>query len=143
MNVGGIIHGYTVTGVANGYVIGRSDTKPNPYVVWKIDHNSNGVCCGHYFNDCEEAEWDFCARAFEWFEDNVNIHIIEDGNETLAETRSVFEPPKETDKCYALDAIFAARAAIAEAAGYVEGMCREIELLKAERGYLNGNNSDD
>ncbi len=81
MKVGIIIQGYEINALANGYVLAKSPTAPNPYVVWQIDDDGAGVCCGHYFNDREEAEWDFCARAFEWFEDNVNIHMIEDDEE--------------------------------------------------------------
>lgn len=116
MNVGGIIHGYMVTGVANGYVIGRSDTKPNPYVVWQIDHNGNGVCCGHYFNDRDEAEWDFCVRAFEWFEDNVNIHMIEDGDDELTGRLKLIGED------------------IKKAAQLVDEMCAEVDKLKQNGG---------
>lgn len=123
MNVGGIIHGYTVTGVSNGYIIGRSDTKPNPYVVWKIDHDGKDVCCGHYFNDREEAEWDFCARAFEWFEDNMNVHMIEDSEQPL-EQRIIrgFKKIKE---------------GLAAAAQLVDEMCEIVNSLKSERRCLN------
>lgn len=72
------VQSYTIIAFTNGYAMGHSATASNSYVVWKVDDDGNGVSCGHYFNDREEAEWDFCARAFEWFEDNVNIHMIED-----------------------------------------------------------------
>lgn len=79
INIGTTIQDYAIIASANGYVMGKSYTAPSPYAVWQVDDDGEGVCCGHYFVDREEAEWDFCARAFEWFEDNVNIHMIEDG----------------------------------------------------------------
>ena len=53
--------------------MGKSPTAPIPYVVWRINNDDNGVCGGHFFVNREEAECDFCARAFEWFEDNIYI----------------------------------------------------------------------
>lgn len=88
MNIGIVIQGYAIIAIANGYAMGKSPTAPSPYAVWQVDDDQQGVCCGHYFVDREEAEWDFCARAFEWFEDNVNINIIEDGEE-ISETHFV------------------------------------------------------
>ena len=76
------VQSYTIIAVANGYVMGKSPTAPSPYAVWQVDDDGKGVCCGHYFVDREEAEWDFCARAFEWFEDNMYIHMIEDGKDS-------------------------------------------------------------
>lgn len=81
MNIGSVIQSYAITAMTGGYVMGESPRAPSPYVVWQVDDDGAGVCCGHYFNDREEAEWDFCARAFEWFEDNVNVHMIEDDEE--------------------------------------------------------------
>ena len=78
INIGTEIGGYKVTAAANGFALAESKTAPNPFVVWTVDDDGEGVCVGHYFNEREEAEWDFCARAFEWFEDNVNILMIED-----------------------------------------------------------------
>ncbi len=76
--IGFKVQSYIIIAAANGYAMGHSLTALSPYAVWQIDDDEKGFCCGHYFNDREEAEWDFCARAFEWFEDNVNIHMIED-----------------------------------------------------------------
>lgn len=78
INIGTEIGGYKVTAAANGFALAVSETAPNPFVVWTVDDDGEGVCVGHYFNEREEAEWDFCTRAFEWFEDNVNITITED-----------------------------------------------------------------
>lgn len=89
-------YSYIIIVAANGYVLRHSFSALNPYVVWKVDDNCEGVSCGHYFNDREEAEWDFCARAFEWFEDNVNI-LIEDGEES-SEAHSVFDTPTSKEQ---------------------------------------------
>lgn len=126
MNFGGIIHGYTVKGGANGYIIGRSPDNPNPYVVWKIGHND--VCCGHYFNNREEAERYFCARAFEWIKDNVNIHMIEDGNN---------QNPLEQTLIGGLKKI---KADLAAAAQIIDEMCAEVDRLRKERHNDNNNN---
>ncbi len=96
MKIGIIIQGYEINALANGYVLAKSPTAPSPYAVWQIDDDGKGVCCGQYFVDREEAEWAFCARAFEWFEDNMYIHMIED-KEEHSETHSVFEPMSEDD----------------------------------------------
>lgn len=76
-----VVQSYTIIAEANGFAMGKSSTAPSPYAVWLVDNNGKGVCSGHYFVDREEAEWDFCARAFEWFEDNMYIHMIENGEE--------------------------------------------------------------
>lgn len=118
INIGTEIGGYKVTAMANGYALAESKTAPNPFVVWTIDGDGEGVCVGHYFNERDEAEWDFCARAFEWFEDNVNIHMIED------------EAEKQVN---ILDGIKSAREAVAKAAQMVGEMCDELDKLKAEQ----------
>lgn len=126
MNIGSMIENYEIIAAANGYAMGRSPIAPNPcpYVVWQIDADGAGVCCGHYFNDREEAEWDFCARAFEWFEDNVNVHMIEDDRESAA------EQPLEQELIGGLRKI---RADIASAARIVDEMCAIADKLQAER----------
>ena len=78
---GDMIYGYTVLAVANGIVMAHSDTAPDPYVVWHLDADGCGVWGGKYQPNKEDAEWDFCAKAFAWFEDNVNINMIEDEDE--------------------------------------------------------------
>lgn len=123
-----VVQSYVIIAEANGYVMGKSPTAPSPYAVWQVDDDGEGVCCGHYFSDREEAEWDFCARAFEWFEDNVNIHMIEDdGNEQIE------------DKL--LDGLKKIRAEIAAAAQLVDKMSAEVDRLRKERH--NGNNNND
>mgnify|MGYP004577771409 CR=1 FL=1 len=73
-----IIQGYTVLMVANGMVLAHSETAPDPYVVWHTAENGDDVYDGKYLPNKEDAEWDFCTKAFPWFEDNAPINIIED-----------------------------------------------------------------
>lgn len=73
-----IIKSYTVLMVANGMVLAHSKTAPDPYVVWHIAENGNDVYDGKYLPNKEVAEWDFCMKAFPWFEDNAPITMIED-----------------------------------------------------------------
>lgn len=87
-------------------------------MVWTIDGDGEGVCVGHYFNDREEAEWDICARVFEWFEDNANIHMIEDETEKRA---------------IILNGAKSAREVIAKAAQMIDEMCGELDKLKTGR----------
>lgn len=115
ITIGTIIQSYTVIATANGFVMGRSPFAPSPYAVWKLDESGDGVSCGHYFVDREEAEWDFCARAFEWFEDNVYIHVIED------------KPPIEQDP---VDGLREIKADIVKAAQLVGELCAEVDKLK-------------
>ena len=73
-----IIQGYTVLMVANGMVLAHSKTAPDPYVVWHIAENGDDVYDGKYLPNKEDAEWDFCMKAFPWFEDNAPVTMIED-----------------------------------------------------------------
>lgn len=118
------IQSYVIIAEANGYVMGKSPTAPSPYAVWQVDDDGEGVCCGHYFVDREEAEWDFCARAFEWFEDNMYIHMIED-------------KPLTDDLIGGLKQI---RADLADAARLVDEMSAEVDRLRKERHNDNNNN---
>ena len=118
------IQSYVLIAEANGYVMGKSPTAPSPYAVWQVDDDGDGVCCGHYFVDREEAEWDFCARAFEWFEDNMYIHMIED-------------KPLTDDLIGGLKQI---RADLADAARLVDEMSAEVDRLRKERHNDNNNN---
>ncbi len=123
INIGTEIGGYRVTAMANGYALAVSEIAPNPFVVWTLDDDGEGVCEGHYFNEREDAEWDFYARAFEWFEDNVNITFTE-----------VTAAPEENEPLHEyLDGIKEAREAVARAAQMVEEMCDELDRLKAEQ----------
>lgn len=136
------IQSYVLIAEANGYVMGKSPTAPSPYAVWQVDDDGEGVSCGHYFVDREEAEWDFCARAFEWFEDNVNINIIEDGEEIsethfVCDTRMIEYQPPERDL---IDGLKEIRKQMKVAAQLVDEMCEEMDRLNAERSGTNGNN---
>ncbi len=119
------IQSYVIIAKANGYVMGKSPTAPSPYAVWEVDDDGEGVCCGHYFVDREEAEWDFCARAFEWFEDNMYIHMIEDNK------------PLPDDLISGLEQI---RADLKSTAQLVDEMCAEVDRLRKERHNDNNNN---
>ena len=118
INIGTEIGGYKVIAMANGYALAVSETAPNPFVVWTIDRDGEGVCIGHYFNERDEAEWDFCARTFEWFEDNVNIHMIEDG----AEKRAII-----------LNGAKSAREVATEVLQTVDEMCDALDKLKVDQ----------
>ncbi len=119
------IQSYVIIAKANGYVMGKSPTAPSPYAVWEVDDDGEGVCCGHYFVDREEAEWDFCARAFEWFEDNMYIHMIEDNKPLPDDLISGFEQ---------------IRADLKSTAQLVDEMCAEVDRLRKERHNDNNNN---
>ena len=110
-----IIQGYTVLMVANGMVLAHSETAPDPYVVWHTAENGNDVYGGNYQSSKEDAEWDFCMKAFPWFEDNVPITMIEDEAQKRIENfKSYLEQ---------------ARTAIDFAAALVEDMVAEHERL--------------
>lgn len=136
------IQSYVIIAEANGYVMGKSPTAPSLYAVWQVDDDGTGVCCGHYFVDREEAEWDFCARAFEWFEDNMYIHMIEDGEKT-GETYSIFDQQAEKNQPFAdrlMSGLWEIRAFIASATQLVDEMCEEVDRLRKERHNDNNNN---
>lgn len=135
MNIGLHVRTYTIIAMANGYVMGFSPTEPNPYVTWKIDGFGTGVSLGHYFDDREEAEWDFCARAFEWFEDNMYIHMIEDGKES-GKTRDNIDTPTSDEPLLSdklLSGIRQIRGDLENAARLVDEMCAEEDRLRKER----------
>ena len=77
------------------------------------------MCNGHYFVDREEAEWDFCARAFEWFEDNMYIHVVDE--------------EKKREQSFA-EGLRGIRTSLESAARLVDEMCAEMDKLKAECG---------
>lgn len=153
ITTGFTIQGYTIIAVANGFVMGKSSTAPSPYVVWQVDNDGEGVSCGHYFVDREEAEWDFCARAFEWFEDNMYIHMIENDEESPCDgcryntndcvchrhpvcggcdgkSHCENKKPLADDLLGGLKEI---RTHISAAAKLVDEMCTEVDRLKERR----------
>ncbi len=81
-----IIKGYTVLMVANGMILAHSKTAPDPYVVWHTAENGDDVYDGKYLPNKADAEWDFCMKAFPWFEDNAPITVIEDEVDEIQKT---------------------------------------------------------
>lgn len=110
-----VIHGYAVLAIANGMALAHSETAPDPYVVWHITEDGCDVYGGKYQPNKEDAEWDFCCKAFQWFEDNAPVSMIED---EAAERAEEFQ--KYLGK---------ARSAIDSAATLVEDMVTEHEKL--------------
>ena len=110
-----IIQGYTVLMVANGIVLAHSETAPDPYVVWHTTEDGSVVYDGKYLPNKEDAEWDFCMKAFPWFEDNAPVTMIEDEAQKSIEN---FKNHLEQ-----------ARTAIDSAAALVDDMVAEHEKL--------------
>lgn len=128
-----IIQGYTVLMVANGMVLANSETAPDPYVVWHITENGNDVYGGKYLPNKEDAEWDFCAKAFPWFEDNAPINVIEDNAaEKIDSFKWYLDDAKErVESCRSvLDEI---QEAIDNASALVENMVAEHEKLVSKK----------
>ena len=80
INIGSSIHDYTVQGLANGVVLAHTHSvrAPGLYAVYQLTDDSCGAYNGVYFESRMDAEWEFCGRAFGWFEDNAPVDIIED-----------------------------------------------------------------
>lgn len=154
------VQSYTIIAFTNGYAMGHSATASSPYAVWKVDDDGKGVSIGHYFNDREEAEWDFCARAFEWFEDNVNIHMIEDDdlegdqcdrcryntNDYVChphcsgcDGKSKFVNKKPLEQAL-IGGLTKIRADLAAAVQIIDEMCAEVDRLRKGRNNDNNNN---
>lgn len=114
-----IIQGYTVLMVANGIVLAHSKTAPDPYVVWNTAENGNDVYGGKYLPNKEDAEWDFCMKAFPWFEDNAPVNMIEDEVQMRIENFKGY--------------LEHARTAIDSAAALVDDMVAEHEKLDGKK----------
>lgn len=87
---GDVIEGYTLLAIANGVVLAHSVTAPDPFVVWYIDSDDNGVHTGSYQQSKEEAEIIFVSRAFPWFEKqyvDIDRKQIEDFRHCLDKAR--------------------------------------------------------
>lgn len=70
----------------NSYCIAKSVVpSPEPFTVWNIDVDGEGVHTGRYFKEKMDAEWCYAGLCFPWFEDNVHINMIEDGQQTLVQ----------------------------------------------------------
>ena len=116
---GDVIHGYTILSTANGMALAHSETAPDPYVVWFIDEDGCGVRNGRYQQTKEDAEWDFCCKAFPWFEDNAPVNMIED---------EAAERIEEFKQC-----IEDARTALFHAAILVDDMVLEHSKLQGKK----------
>lgn len=128
-----IIQGYTVLMVANGMILAHSRTAPDPYVVWHTAENGNDVYDGKYLPNKEDAEWDFCTKAFPWFEDNAPINIIEDNAaEKIDSFNWYLDGAKErVESCRSvLDEI---QEAMGNASALVEDMVAEHEKLVGKK----------
>lgn len=160
MNIGDKIQSYEIITIVNGYAMGKSPTAPSPYAVWQIDNNGKGVCCGHYFVDREEAEWSICARAFNWFEDNMYIHVIENNdhesdqcNRCRYNTNDVVCHPhcggcngnsrferrtsEQSLEHKMLNGLNEIKASMVKAAQLVDEMCEEMDRQKERRSHDN------
>lgn len=121
---GCIINGYVVLAIANGIALAYSAKAPSSYVVWRITADGNGVWSGYYTNTREDAERDFCVKAFPWFEgntaeriDSFNWHFGE-ASERIETCRNILdEIQQEIDSTAAL----------------VEDMVAEHEKLVGEK----------
>ena len=122
---GDVIQGYTILATANGMALAHSETAPDPYVVWFIDEDGCGVRNGRYQQTKEDAEWDFCCKAFPWFEDNAPVNMIE--NEAAERIDSfnyqLDEAKERVDACRSV--IDEAQAAIDSAYALVEELVME------------------
>lgn len=128
-----VIHGYAVLAIANGMVLAHSETAPDPYVVWHITEDGCDVYGGKYQSNKEDAEWDFCCKAFPWFEDNAPINVIEDrAAERIDSFNWHLDDAKEhVESCRSvLDEI---QQAIDSAAALVEDMVAEHEKLVSKK----------
>lgn len=116
---GDVIQGYTILATANGMALAHSKTAPDPYVVWFIDEDGCGVRNGRYQQTKEDAEWDFCCKAFPWFEDNAPVNMIEDEAAERIEEFQMY--------------LGKARSAIDSAATLVEDMVLEHGRLQGKK----------
>ena len=87
VNIGTKAFSYVVTAIANGYALAESKTAPDPFVVWEITADGESVQNGFYCTERFDAEWNFAAKAFPWFEDNMNINMIEEEEQLLDAAR--------------------------------------------------------
>lgn len=113
------IQSYTILATANGMALAHSETAPDPYVVWFIDEDGCGVRSGRYQQTKEDAEWDFCCKAFPWFEDNAPVNMIEDEAAERIEEFQMY--------------LGKARSAIDSAATLVEDMVLEHGMLQGKK----------
>lgn len=80
IKIGTVIAGFEVYGICGRYCIAKSTSQETEalYSVWTIDDKMNLVHADKFFIDQMDAEWEFASLLFPWFQDNVNINMIED-----------------------------------------------------------------
>lgn len=128
-----VIHGYAVLMVANGMALAHSETAPDPYVVWHITEDGSDVYGGKYQPNKEDAEWDFCCKAFQWFEDNAPINVIEDrAAERIDNFNGYLDDAKgRVESCRSV--LGEIQEAISNATALVEDMVAEHEKLVSKK----------
>lgn len=83
LKIGNIIANRKIIAITNQFVLAECiEDSPEPYTVWRLDYDMNGVHSGRYFKEKMDAEWEFCSLVFPWFQDNV---VISDPNENAFE----------------------------------------------------------
>lgn len=95
INIGTQIGSYVITAIVNGVVMAESKTAPEPFAVWRMDCDGNGVNSGRYSAEREDAEWEFAHMAFPWFADNAPVNMIEDDEEENPPQHNVAEDIKK------------------------------------------------
>ncbi len=72
ISIGTVISGRKIYSIyENKYCLARSvdETAPEPFTVWHIDNDGNGVHTGKYFKFGDDAERHFAWLCFDWFSD--------------------------------------------------------------------------
>lgn len=108
---------YTIIAIVNGYALAENPKSPEPYVVWSIDSNGEGVSGGAYFTNRLNAELDLCEKAFGHLFDNES-EAAEQIDNTLNSCR---------------DYISEARNSITSASKLVDALCADMDALNAQR----------
>ena len=90
IKVGQIIGNREVLSVfENKYCLAKcTEYSPEPYVVWNVDADGEGVHTGRYYVERDDAQWCYAGLCFPWFQDNVHINMIEDEPAANVETQS-------------------------------------------------------
>lgn len=125
INVGDIIANRKIYGIFNDqFCIAKATVKsPEPFVVWNIEPNGSGVYSGRYYTGKMEAEWCYAGLCFDWFEDNMQINMIEDGELPMAQKLM-----KEVD--YAKTSVLPQRS-LYEVYGRIK-MARELNAITSD-----------
>ena len=88
---------------------------------------------GNYQSSKEDAEWDFCCKAFPWFEDNAPINVIEDrAAERIDNFNGYLDDARESAN-YCRTVLDEIQEAIDNAAALVEDMVAEHEKLVSKK----------